>query len=55
MPMYDFHCNDCGHEFTLEMRISEYEQKKGRECPACGSGNVERMISSFMVQTSKKS
>lgn len=22
MPMYDFHCNDCGHVFTLEMRVA---------------------------------
>ena len=33
MPMYAFHCPECGHEFELFLRPSE--ALKGAQCPAC--------------------
>ena len=44
MPMYEFTCNDCGHEFEeLVASASTYEV----ECPKCGSKNAEKKMSAF--------
>ncbi len=56
MPMYDFYCEDCKNEFSIEMKVSDYEQsKEAQTCPSCGSSNVSRKIAEVEVQTSKKS
>jgi putative FmdB family regulatory protein len=54
MPSYDFVCEKCKKKFTLVMPISEHEKTKFR-CPKCKSTKVKQQISSFQVQTSKKS
>lgn len=41
MPIYEFHCEECGHEFEeLVARIDE-----NAPCPKCGSQEVGRLIS----------
>lgn len=45
MPMYEFRCRDCGERFE-ELR-SVNEPDAGVECPQCGGGRVERLLSSF--------
>jgi len=54
MPVYEFICQNCDHNFTLVMTISEYEKKKFT-CPKCKSDKVIRQLSSFHTITSKKS
>lgn len=54
MPTYDFVCEKCKNKFTLVLSISEYEKTKFR-CPKCKSTKVKQQISTFKVQTSKKS
>ncbi len=54
MPVYDFKCQDCGKKVTLVLSVSEYENKR-RKCPKCGSKKLARLITSFQVQTSRKS
>jgi putative FmdB family regulatory protein len=54
MPMYDFRCEDCGHEFSLKLSFAEYD-KGGFQCPACKSGKVAQIISRVNVRTSRKS
>ena len=54
MPSYDFICEKCKKKFTLFLTISEHEKTKFR-CPKCKSTKVKQQISTFQVQTSKKS
>ncbi|MFZ7112180.1 MAG: FmdB family zinc ribbon protein [Desulfatiglandales bacterium] len=54
MPTYDFVCEKCKKKFSLAMTISDYEKTKFR-CPKCKSTKVKREITTFQVQTSKKS
>ena len=49
MPIYDYGCKACDHEFEREQRISEKPLKK---CPACGKLQAKRLISrtSFVLK-----
>jgi len=42
MPTYHYSCDNCGHEFEREQRITENAIKK---CPDCGKLKARRMIS----------
>lgn len=42
MPAYDFTCSDCGEIFERRLSMSAYADGEGRECPSCGSTEVER-------------
>src|ERR1700682_3552325 len=55
MPDYDFVCQNCKKQFTAHMSIKEHDSRVA-ECPECKSSkDVQRAISHFNVQTSKKS
>lgn len=54
MPTYDFKCEKCSKKFSLLIPISEYD-KKGFRCPKCKSTKVKQQITSFQVNTTKKS
>lgn len=41
MPTYDYSCDNCGHEFERQQRITEKPLKK---CPKCGKLKARRMI-----------
>jgi putative FmdB family regulatory protein len=41
MPTYSYSCDNCGHEFEREQRITENPIKK---CPECGKLKARRMI-----------
>lgn len=41
MPIYEYECDDCGHNFEIEQPITS---KPKRKCPECG-GRVQRIIS----------
>jgi putative FmdB family regulatory protein len=49
MPIYEYQCSACDHEFEREQRISEDPIKK---CPACGKLKAKRLISrtSFVLK-----
>jgi putative FmdB family regulatory protein len=49
MPVYEYLCKGCGHEFEREQRISEAPIKK---CPSCGAQKARRQISrtSFVLK-----
>jgi putative FmdB family regulatory protein len=49
MPVYEYLCKACGHEFEREQRISEAPVKK---CPSCGALKARRQISrtSFVLK-----
>jgi putative FmdB family regulatory protein len=49
MPIYEYACKACGHEFEREQRISDAPIKK---CPSCGALRARRQISrtSFVLK-----
>jgi len=55
MPDYEFVCQSCHKTFTSHMSVQEHEGQLP-ECPQCKSNQaVQRAISHFNVQTSRKS
>ncbi len=49
MPVYEYLCEKCGHEFEREQRITEDPVKT---CPACRGRRVKKLISqtSFVLK-----
>ena len=45
MPLYEYHCNDCGEAFEKVVRFSEAETMTA--CPNCGSADTSKMISTI--------
>lgn len=54
MPVYDYRCNGCGHDFMVIESLAEHERAHPR-CPECRSSNVRRVITPAHIQTAKKS
>jgi putative FmdB family regulatory protein len=51
MPIYDFRCRACRHEFEALVRPQDAES---RACPACQSHDLERLLSGFAVSSAEK-
>lgn len=49
MPIYEYMCRACGHEWEREQRITD---AKIKTCPACKARKAERLISqtSFVLK-----
>lgn len=45
MPLYEYHCNECGEEFEKMVRFSEADRSP--LCPQCQSSDTKKKISSF--------
>jgi putative FmdB family regulatory protein len=50
MPIYDFHCKTCGHEFEGLVRA----QDPPITCQSCKSADVEKLLSTFAVSSAEK-
>lgn len=48
MPIYEFKCRGCGHQFDALVRRGE-----AASCPACSGSELERLISLPAVSTDK--
>lgn len=48
MPLYEYHCPDCAHEFEQFVRSSVTTDT---QCPRCGSHKVERRFSAFATRS----
>ena len=46
MPIYEYACKNCGHEFEELIRGTEQPA-----CPACGQSQVERQLSVSAAHT----
>ncbi|QNI31203.1 zinc ribbon domain-containing protein [Alloacidobacterium dinghuense] len=46
MPLYEYRCKACGHQFE---KIQSFSAPEEKVCPVCG-GEVERLISAPAVQ-----
>lgn len=42
MPIYEYVCNDCGHEFEALQKMSDAPL---RDCPACEKQSLKKKIS----------
>jgi len=42
MPVYEYQCTACDHQFELRQKFSD---EPAKECPSCG-GEVKKLISS---------
>jgi len=54
MPTYEFRCPKCNENFSITLRLKEYEEKN-YSCPKCGEKKLEQLITPFLTKTSKKS
>ena len=50
MPIYEFACQSCGHEFETLTRASQ-----APECPSCHSHTLEKKLSVFATASSTDS
>ena len=46
MPIYEYECRRCGHEFELLVLAATVT-----ECPSCQSRELERLLSGFAVSS----
>lgn len=53
MPLYEYHCSNCGSEFEKMVRFSETGQNQA--CPVCQSQDTRKKISSVTVFGGSKS
>lgn len=53
MPLFDFRCQSCTHEFEALVRAASYNDPP-TSCPACGSTTLDRLLSSFAVSSSER-
>ena len=42
MPIYEYLCNNCQHEFELLQKVTE---KVATECPECEKSDIKRLVS----------
>jgi len=54
MPSYDFKCKKCQKRFSIKLTIQELEERRYK-CPKCGSKRLDKLVTAFFTQTSKKS
>jgi len=47
MPIFEYTCRACSRQFELIVRTGDTPA-----CPACGGGDLEKMISLFAVDSS---
>ena len=50
MPIYEYHCNDCGDDFEKFLR--SMFSKETITCPQCGSEHVAKALSLFGTSSS---
>ena len=53
MPIYEFKCNSCGHDFDILESFQEHDKHK-EKYPKCKSEEIECVLGTVCVQTSKK-
>ena len=46
MPIYEYLCRVCGHEFEVLVRAGD-----APACPSCNTADLERMTSGFAVSS----
>ena len=49
MPLFDYRCRACGHQFEALVRAQDAPP---HECPECHAGELERLLSVFAPSSS---
>jgi len=49
MPLYEYKCEDCGHEFE---ELVSFARADDVACEKCGSRHTQRLVSSFCDSSS---
>ena len=50
MPVYEYGCNECSHEFEEYKTMAEYDAPLSEPCPSCYKvGYIDRLISSIRI------
>jgi putative FmdB family regulatory protein len=52
VPLYEYRCADCEHEFEALVSAGRADEAT---CPACGTGEVRRLLSLFAAPRSGES
>jgi putative FmdB family regulatory protein len=49
MPIYEYHCDACGHDFEIIEKMSDTTERK---CESCGKNQAKRKVSrtSFILK-----
>lgn len=47
MPIYEYKCQDCGHQMEAMQRVSEPALT---DCPACGKPELKKLVSAAGFQ-----
>jgi putative FmdB family regulatory protein len=53
MPIYEYHCAQCGEKFEVRQSLGEDGSKLN--CPKCHAENPRRLFSTFFSQGSSSS
>lgn len=53
MPLFDFRCRSCAHEFEVLIRPASHGDPTP-SCPACGGNELERLLSTFATSSREK-
>jgi putative FmdB family regulatory protein len=53
MPIYSYHCKECGKDFELLVGVTADSNEK--KCTQCGSKNIEKTLSSFSFRMGQSS
>ena len=51
MPIYNFRCENCEHEFEHSCKIAERATVQQADCPKCDTPNLKQIISKVNFAT----
>ena len=54
MPVYEYYCDNCRRDVSVTLSIGEHDKAKAA-CPQCGNTTLRPLMSTFFLQTSRKS
>jgi putative FmdB family regulatory protein len=53
MPVYQYHCRSCGHDFSRTEPIKDHGHAR-TPCPKCRSAQVHQVLTPFFAKTARK-